>query len=259
MCAACLQTADGALWIGTSEGLARWKDGAVMVFSTHDGLPANGIRALAQDSDGTLWAWTDGGAARLSGQRFEAAQDNADDNPDAGRSAAWRDAVAHAGVSADAVQNVVALPGGESAVATHGVVIIVQGAGGSQRFSAARELPGSRIQALFADREGSLWIGTNGGLARVAAGKLQRLPATDPLARASVLALMEDREGNLWVGTETDGLHILRDQRFRMIGTREGLSSDASRPRWWRMPRARFGWARQDDAAERAARRAATA
>ena len=39
---------------------------------------------------------------------------------------------------------------------------------------------------------------------------------------------MEDREGNLWVGTETDGLHILRDQRFRTVGAREGLSSDAT-------------------------------
>ena len=64
-------------------------------------------------------------------------------------------------------------------------------------------------------------------------GKVQRLPVTDPLATASVLALMEDREGNLWVGTETGGLHILRDQRFRTLGAREGLSSDASRP-WWR-------------------------
>jgi signal transduction histidine kinase len=39
---------------------------------------------------------------------------------------------------------------------------------------------------------------------------------------------MEDREGNLWVGTETGGLHILRDQRFRTLGAREGLSSDAT-------------------------------
>ncbi len=39
---------------------------------------------------------------------------------------------------------------------------------------------------------------------------------------------MEDREGNLWVGTETGGLHILRDQRFRNIGSRDGLSSDAT-------------------------------
>jgi signal transduction histidine kinase/streptogramin lyase len=39
---------------------------------------------------------------------------------------------------------------------------------------------------------------------------------------------MEDSEGNIWVGTETGGLHILRDQRFRTVGAREGLSSDAT-------------------------------
>jgi signal transduction histidine kinase/ligand-binding sensor domain-containing protein len=98
--------------------------------------------------------------------------------------------------------------------------------GRKMEWKVGKELPGSRVQALFADREGSLWVGTNSGLARVVGDKLQALPATDPLADASVLALMEDREGDLWVGTETDGLHILRDQRFRVIGTREKLSSD---------------------------------
>jgi ligand-binding sensor domain-containing protein len=94
------------------------------------------------------------------------------------------------------------------------------------RLSAGTELPGSRIQAVLADHEGSLWIGTNGGLSRWAAGKADRLPVTDSLASASVLALMEDREGNIWVGTETGGLHILRDQRFKNLGTRDGLASD---------------------------------
>ena len=96
------------------------------------------------------------------------------------------------------------------------------------RLAAGKELPGSRIQALLLDHERTLWIGTNGGLARWAEGKLERMPVTDPLATASVLALMEDHEGNLWVGTETGGLHILRDQRFRTMGAREGLSSDAT-------------------------------
>ena len=71
-------------------------------------------------------------------------------------------------------------------------------AGGSSaavRLSVGKELPGTRIQALLADREGNLWIGTNAGLARWSAGKVERLPVTDPLATASVLSLLEDREG----------------------------------------------------------------
>ena len=76
------------------------------------------------------------------------------------------------------------------------------------------------------EREKSIWIGTNGGLCRWIDGKVQKLPVTDTLASASILSLFEDREGNLWVGTETGGLHILRDERFRTVGTHEGLSSD---------------------------------
>jgi ligand-binding sensor domain-containing protein len=93
-------------------------------------------------------------------------------------------------------------------------------------------LPGNDVRCLLATADGSLWIGmwigTNGGLARWVGGRVQRLAVTDPLASASVLSLMEDREGNIWAGTEADGLHILRDQRFRTIGAREGLTSDAT-------------------------------
>jgi signal transduction histidine kinase/streptogramin lyase len=114
------------------------------------------------------------------------------------------------------------------AVASGSEISFIRFGGPVKKFYAGKELPGSRIQALFADREGSLWIGTNSGLARWTSGKIQLLPLTDPLARASILSLMEDREGDLWVGTETGGLHILRDQRFHAVGAPEGLTSDAA-------------------------------
>jgi len=56
----------------------------------------------------------------------------------------------------------------------------------------------SRIQVVLADREGSLWIGTNGGLARWDEGKLQRLPVN----RSAGLSLDPGADGgprgNLW-------------------------------------------------------------
>jgi signal transduction histidine kinase len=117
---------------------------------------------------------------------------------------------------------------GEFAYASSLEVQIHPGHGTRIHLAPGRELPGSKVQSLIHDREGSFWIGTNAGIVRWSKGKLERFPVTDPLASASVLALMEDREGNLWVGTETGGLHILRDQRFRTLGAREGLSSDAT-------------------------------
>jgi signal transduction histidine kinase/ligand-binding sensor domain-containing protein len=218
----CLLAADdGALWIGTSEGLAQWKDGRMTAFTTKDGLPADGILELRQLELGGLGVWTSQGPAVRVGDRFAQAA-NAD---------SWPRSAIRSGEATGQMQFEAALPSGVYAMGDResiGLYKSKSAVAPTARLRVSHELPGTRIQTVFPDREGSLWIGTNGGLARWIAGQAQLLPVTDPLARASILSLMEDREGNLWVGTEADGLHILRDQRFRTFGAREGLSQDAA-------------------------------
>lgn len=240
-----LATADGSLWVGTSDGLARIRNGSSTTYTTAQGLPGNGIVQLSEDDRQHLWAFTNEGAARLDIERFTAGENShaaspillitahggtrfwkaGSANADSGGTG-WQEVAGRAGLPLDSVEFVAELPVNTTAVGSKSVLAIARLGGGVLRLSPGKELPGSRIQAVLADREGSLWIGTNGGLTRYAEGKLERLPVTDPLASASVLTLLEDREGNLWVGTEEGGLHILRDQRFHTLTTREGLSSD---------------------------------
>jgi signal transduction histidine kinase/ligand-binding sensor domain-containing protein len=242
----CLLAAkDGSLWIGTSEGLAQWKDGTTSSFTTSNGLPGNIIRGLAIADDGALWAYTDAGLARLSGGLFKAksfwpprskvttvsmeGQSSAWLDPGLNSANDWNQPAPVAGLPISAFEFQAELRNGEAAFGNKGEISLeLRSPARDLHLTPGKELPGTRVQVLFVDREGALWIGTNGGLARYANGKLDRLPITDPLAKASILTLMEDREGNIWAGTEADGLHILRDQRFRTIGAREGLSSDAT-------------------------------
>src|SRR5262249_37454268 len=62
---------DGALWIGTSGGLSRFKDGAFTNYTTKDGLSHNHIRDIVQTADGAIWIGTyGGGLSRFKDGKF---------------------------------------------------------------------------------------------------------------------------------------------------------------------------------------------
>jgi hypothetical protein len=58
--------ADGAAWLGTAEGAFRYDGLAWQQFTAQDGLPANGVAVITEDTDGWLWFGTRNGAARVA-------------------------------------------------------------------------------------------------------------------------------------------------------------------------------------------------
>jgi ligand-binding sensor domain-containing protein/signal transduction histidine kinase len=203
-----LAASDGSLWVGTGDGLARFQNGAITTFTTAQGLPGNSIRSLRQGPEGVVDVSTQNGDAQINGSRVAPLLVDRNDGPHPLFHTELKDKT-------------------QGSVYTTAVNIV--GKDHPQRtLTVGKDLPGTRIQTAYSDREGDLWIGTNGGLVRYTSGKVERFPLTDPLASTSILSILEDHEGNLWVGTETGGLHILRDERFRTFGTRDGLSADAT-------------------------------
>ena len=68
------------------------------------------------------------------------------------------------------------------------------------------ELPGTRIQALFADREGNLWVGTEtGGLHILRDQPFRTIGAREGLRSDATIIVVEDNAGTLWVGTSGGG------------------------------------------------------
>jgi len=203
-----LATPDGFLWIGTTDGLARLQNGSITIFTTANGLPSNSIRSIHAATNGGVIVSTQAGDVGIKANQVGPLMYDKLDGTAASYELKIADEI-HAAIK-------------------RGTAEIWHNSARQQTFTVGRDLPGSRIQTAFSDRSGSLWIGTNNGLVRYASGKLDRFPLTDPLATASILSVLEDHEGNLWVGTESSGLHILRDERFRTFGSRDGLSSDST-------------------------------
>jgi ligand-binding sensor domain-containing protein/signal transduction histidine kinase len=154
------EDAKANLWIGTGKGLSRLKDGKFVNFSVKDGLAGENIRAICEDAGGWVWIGTDRGVSRWKDGRFSNLA-----APEPGSAGVF------AGVSA---RWIVA---GEDA--------------GAPRLS---------VTALFPDKEGSIWIGTEAsGLLRYKQGRLTAYTSGDGLYSDEIFEIIQDDYGWLWM------------------------------------------------------------
>ncbi len=218
-----LQTRDGFLWLATEGGLVRF-DG--QQFSTYDtqnspGLNSNYINALAEDHSGALWLATAEGLTRLQQSKFHT----------------WTTAD---GLPSNNVVNLKVEPNGKLLVITSAGAASFDGA----RFLAAQDnelqsdidVPDrsgritdkvkQRITAVYKDKEGTTWVGTESGLNRLVNGVVESLSTAGPISHDVILCIYEDREGDLWVGTESGGVTVLRNQPFITFSGREAAPDE---------------------------------
>src|SRR5258707_15435225 len=93
------------------------------------------------------------------------------------------------------------------------------------RFTRKEGLPSDLVFSLAFDKQGALWIGTNGGgPARYADGQFRTYGAGDGLDGDIIWSILEDAEGSLWVGTDGGGLSPPEGGRSRGPPTPPGLT-----------------------------------
>jgi ligand-binding sensor domain-containing protein/class 3 adenylate cyclase len=237
------QTADGHLWVGTQEGLARF-DGVrfeVVDARETEGLVDNNVLALAAAADGGLWVGTrDGGLVHLDRDLHATTYGAEHGLPDptvadialdaSGR--VWLGTRAglcmmmpgadrlseatftcygeEAGLEDAYVRRLLVEPDGGMWLGTRaGVAWFEDGEIVSQAgLGGAAAEP---ITALHKSAEGGLWVGSLYGLSYLEGGTLHTPPGAERFAGIEVSALFEDAAGSLWVGTYGEGLHRLRD------------------------------------------------
>jgi len=77
--------------------------------------------------------------------------------------------------------------------------------------------------AIFQDRSGRLWVGTDAGLACQTQGQWTLYTTRDGLPANAVHALAEDSSGHVWIGSEGGGLTRFKDGHFNVMPQTNGL------------------------------------
>ena len=204
------QTADGYLWLGTEEGLARFDGVRFTIFdlSNTPEIKNNVILALYVDREDNLWIGTNDGINRFKDGRFT--------------SFTTRD-----GLSNNIVRGFCEDKNGTLWIATDGGGLNAFKNGKFTSYTTRDGLSGNKVMTVYEDREGNLWIGTyeGTGLSKFKDGKFTTFTKKDGLSDHTVWTIHEDRASNLWIGTER-GLNKFSDGKFTRFHVKDGLSSD---------------------------------
>jgi ligand-binding sensor domain-containing protein len=89
-------------------------------------------------------------------------------------------------------------------------------------------LPQATVFTVLQTRDGYMWIGTKGGVSRFDGVRFTTYDDRDKtqLGENEVWALVEGDDASLWIATFGGGLSRLKDGRFTVYTTRDGLASD---------------------------------
>ncbi len=231
-----LESRRGELWIGTyGQGLKRFQAGHIDSYEAPAVLPHNNVLALFDDGEDDIWVGTQGGLLRLS-PSAAATITTADGAPQS-INTIYQDPRGHlfvaalngrlfqvsrqtlvpvalpAKLRALPIRNVFRDSSGTLWMGTDGQGVVRFSEATTDRYTMKQGLINDFARAFCEDREGNLWIGTDGGLSRFSTGQFQNFNIESGLVYGSIRQLLADRSGNLWIGTD-NGLSQFRAGSF---------------------------------------------
>jgi signal transduction histidine kinase/ligand-binding sensor domain-containing protein len=175
----------GNLWAGAMNGLWRWKPGEPKLYPMPD--PTQRIYALVESDDGAMLIAKNTGITKLRNGKTEAYPIPAGLQFQPLRLLRDRHGALWIGALVD-----------------KGLLHVHDGK--TDLFTAADGLSGESVNALFEDREGSIWVATVNGLDRFRDFAVPTISVQQGLSSRGVLSILAARDGSLWLGT-SEGLN----------------------------------------------------
>jgi diguanylate cyclase (GGDEF)-like protein len=197
-----VETSDGAVWLATAQGelTEMLADGSLHVYTSKDGLPAEGIHSMLLGHDGTIWiGHRHGVLTRYQNGHFDHFQDPQSQN--------------------HAIDALLEDKDGQLWIGTYGSGVARFADGQFDHVTTTGDVP-----AMAQGPDGALWVGTDGeGLLRMQNGATTLYSKTNGLINDHVIALLVDGDGVVWVGTSSGGLNRIENGRVTSYTPAQGL------------------------------------
>lgn len=194
---------DGSLWAGTEGGgLLRINGKGLKVYSIGEGLTDGFVRSVYEDDRSRLWVGTDDGLYVLEGERLR----RIDREP-------LLSPIAVHSITEDSEHRIWA--GGSRLIA-------INPDGTEREFPLLGAYSQNRVKRILQTRDGTVWIGTVGGLQSFRNRSFHTISGI----HATVRSLVQTTDGALWIGTIGNGVWTLRNGDLTHLNIPGLLPSD---------------------------------
>jgi signal transduction histidine kinase/ligand-binding sensor domain-containing protein len=204
------------LWFGSTV-LCRWKPGAPATTFFHSiaGKLANGdgVVDVALGPSGTVWATLDAVGAQLGVQQYSAGR--------------WSSYIVP-GFDGEEVRSHALLVDRQGSlwVGTENDGIYRINAGVADHYTSSDGLTGNSVVSFFEDREGNVWVRTDGGLDMFRDTAIISYTTRQGLPDSSVASVMASRNGAVWIATESALTILEKKNGLTVLARRELLNHD---------------------------------
>jgi ligand-binding sensor domain-containing protein/signal transduction histidine kinase len=195
-----LEDREHNIWVGTQNGLNRFRDEKIATLTQREGLASDDVSALAAGSDGSIWASTSTGLNRIDGEHREL----------------YLKGYSVMGLSKDRENNL-------WAGTNRGVVRMENGKWSSLPVPIDTQL--RNVTALTADHEKGMWLfDARKGLHHWVDGGITDFSNEPLLKGKSILTANADNNGKVWFGLNGGGVVVFDGNRFRLYSETDGLA-----------------------------------
>ncbi|MBC8227929.1 SpoIIE family protein phosphatase, partial [bacterium] len=215
---------DGVMWFGTWDaGVSQYDGKGFLNFTTQDGLAHNTVLTIDQAPDGAMWFGTSrGDISRYDGKAFI-------------NFPTIKEAFASNYV-VRTLQDLRDSDGGLWVWSSWGSGVSRYDGKAVVNFTTADGLPSNAFRAIHREPDGSVWIGTTGGVSRYARNNARlrlsdgqaflNITTTDGLVHNRVRVIHQDPDGIMWFGT-SGGVSRYDGNGFANFTTKDGLASNS--------------------------------